>query len=209
MKVKKYKGVLITISICLAIVLYWTFIALQSGQSIYETQNSRLLLKYGAVDGQLLNQGDYWRIVASQFIHVYMYHMLVNIAFILLFGIYIERYFGLFALLFIYFFGGIVGQYASVIFNPSLVSSGASQALCSLAGFLLTRFVKVWRTSIVTGITVLLFILIQSFLDLRSGGHLKEGHIYGFITGVIISFSLYIINIKNKKSRINVQQDGF
>jgi rhomboid protease GluP len=157
----------------------------------------------------LLDQGDYWRIVVSQFTHVYMYHMLANVAFILFLGIYIERYFGLFALLFIYFFGGIAGQYASVFFNPSLVSAGASQALCSLAGFLLTRFVKVWRTSRVTGITVLLFILTQSFLDLYSGGHLKEGHVYGFIAGMIISFLLYMINIKNKKLEINVQKNGF
>jgi rhomboid protease GluP len=202
---KKYKGISITIVISLLIILYWTFIALHSGQSIFETQNSQLLLKYGAVDGRLLNQGEYWRIVVSQFTHVYMYHMLVNVVFILLFGMYIERYFGVFILLFVYFLGGMVGQYASVVFNPTFVSSGASQAVCSLAGFLLVRFFKVWRTSIVTGITVLLFILMQSFLDLHSGGHIKEGHVYGFITGTIISFCTVLFTNKlfmEKRKRI-------
>jgi hypothetical protein len=45
-----------TLLICLSILFYWFFIALHSGQTFYETQHSQLLLRYGAVDSQLLNQ---------------------------------------------------------------------------------------------------------------------------------------------------------
>lgn len=49
----------LTSLICVSILLYWLFIALHSGQAIFETQHSRLLLAYGAIDGRLLDQGGY------------------------------------------------------------------------------------------------------------------------------------------------------
>jgi len=181
----------VTLIICLVIIVYLIFIALRSGQPIFKTQNSQLLIGYGAVNGQLLSQGDYWRLCVSQFTHVNLYHLLINVVFLFILGLYIERNSGLLTVLFVYFFGGIVGQYASVFFNPSLVSSGASQAICSLAGFLVIRFFRVWRTSKVTGIAVLLCIIIQCYLDLHFAHRLKEGHIFGFVIGVMISLILY------------------
>jgi rhomboid protease GluP len=180
-----------TTLICLGILSYWSFIALHSGQTLWEAQHSRLLLGYGAVDGQLLYQGGYWRILISQFIHVKFFHMLGNVIFIFLIGTYVERRFGFLILLLVYFFGGAIGQYASVLFNPDLVSSGASQALCSLTGFSLIHLCKDRRTSKIIVIAVLFFISIQCGLDLYFAGRLKEGHAFGFLSGVVISLYMF------------------
>ena len=188
-----------TLIICLGILLYWTFIAVHSGQAWHETQGSRLLLRYGAVNGQLLSQTGYWRILVSQFTHVNFLHMLGNVIFIFLIGSYIERKFGVVHILVVYFVGGIVGQFASVIFNPDLVSSGASQALCSLAGFLLIYFYKVWQQSKIICVAVALSICIQCFLDLYFAGRLKQGHMFGFLAGVTISI-YSLLRIKRRRS---------
>jgi rhomboid protease GluP len=177
--------------ICLGILAYWIFVAFHSSQSLFETQHSRLLLSYGAVNGQLLDQGGYWRLIISQFTHVKFFHMIGNLAFIFLIGTYIERRFGLLVLLLVYFVGGAVGQYASVLFNPDLVSSGASQALCSLSGFSLVQLFKDWRTSKIAVVVVLLFISIQCGLDLYFAERLKEGHTFGFLAGGAMSLCMF------------------
>jgi rhomboid protease GluP len=181
-----------TIIICLGILLYWTFIALHSGQALYEVQNSQLLLRYGAVNGPLFNEVGCWRIIVSQFTHVRFFHMLGNVIFVFIIGTYIERKFGSSVFLLVYFVGGIIGQCASVFFNPNLISSGASQALCSLAGFFVMFPHKVWHQSKLTSVAVILFILVQCFLDLYFADRLKQGHTFGFSAGVIISILVFL-----------------
>jgi rhomboid protease GluP len=196
----------ITFLICFFILFYWSFIAFHSGQSLLKTQSCRLLLGYGAVNGQLLEQGDHWRMIVSQFTHVKFFHMLGNVIFIFLIGAYIERRFGSFVLLLVYLSGGTLGQYVSVFFNPKLVSSGASQALCALAGFLAIIFLKVWRSSKITGITVLLFVFIQCGLDWYFAGRLKEGHTFGFLVGAAMSIYFVWKAIKQGKQSGRIEE---
>jgi rhomboid protease GluP len=179
-----------TALIGLWILSYWLFIALHSNQALFETQHSRLLLEYGAGNGQLLGEGSYWRIIVSQFTHVKFFHMLGNVAFIFLIGAFVERRFGLLVLIFVYFFGGAIGQYASVRFNPVFVSSGASQALCSLAGFSFIQILKNIRSFSISGIIVFAFIAIQCGLDMYFAEGLKVGHAFGFLAGIVMSFFL-------------------
>jgi membrane associated rhomboid family serine protease len=179
-----------TVIIGLCVLSYWLYVAFDSNQAIYETQHSRLLLEYGAVNGRLLDEGGYWRLIVSQFTHVNFFHMLGNIAFIVLIGAFVESRFGFSVLIFVYFVGGAIGQYASVVFNPVFVSSGASQALCSLAGFSLIQLFKNNRTLGIGGIAIFVFIAIQCGLDLYFTERLKEGHTFGFLAGMAMSFLL-------------------
>ena len=184
----------LTSLICVFILLYWLFIALHSGQSIFETQHSRLLLAYGAIDGRLLDQGGYWRLIVSQFTHVMFLHMLGNVAFIYWIGVHIERRFGILVLLLVYFIGGLAGQSASVLFNPTLVTSGASQALCSLAGFLFVRLPQFWPRSKSAFFAVLLFLATQAGLDLYFAARLKEGHTFGFLAGAVMGLGMFLLS---------------
>lgn len=176
-----------TFSICVAILLCWCIVAFHSGQQLYGTQRGQMLLGYGAVNGELLRHGGHWRIIASQFMHVNFAHMLGNVLFILLIGAYVERRCGSCALLLVYFVGGTMGQYASVLFNPGLVSSGASQALCAIAGCSAIMLLREWRSSRVTLAIVLLFMPVQMSLDVCFAQRLKEGHIFGFLAGAAMS----------------------
>jgi rhomboid protease GluP len=188
-----------TFFICACIVLCWLLIAFHSGQSLYETQRGQMLLGYGAVNGKLLAGGSHWRIIVSQFLHVRFAHMLANVLFIFLIGSYVEKRFGSFIFLLVFFLGGSIGQYASVLCNPTLVSSGASQALCGLAGFSTINLSKDWRSYKIAMIVVLLFVLIQCSLDLYFAKRLKEGHILGFLAGGVMSIYFVWKAIRKKQ----------
>ncbi|HVE55054.1 MAG TPA: rhomboid family intramembrane serine protease, partial [Ramlibacter sp.] len=118
-----------------AIVLTWCVVAFVLEQPLWASQRSRLLLSAGAADGDLvLANGQWWRIVTSQFLHVHALHMLFNAACVTLVGVALERRYGWQRVALLFFLGGSVGQVASVLAYPHLVSSGASQALMALCG---------------------------------------------------------------------------
>ncbi len=179
---------LATFAVCTAIIVVWSFIALSLDQDITETQRSPLLLQYGAVTGENIDDGEYWKLVASQFTHVKFLHMLANVIFIFLLGRAIEKEFGAFVVTSVYLLSGTLGQFASVTSYPELVSSGASQALCGLAGFLLIFSKRLLTTHVTTFIILAAFVLIQVGLDLYFAGYLKAGHTVGLVSGILFGF---------------------
>jgi rhomboid protease GluP len=167
--------------------------------SLIETQNSNLLLNVGAVNGESLQRGEYWKLISSQFLHVKFPHMLLNVTFIYYIGSKIEKDFGFIVFYAIYLISGSFAQLASVFSYPNYVSSGASQALCGLAGAFLILFLFPLKASKATLIWVMIFIFIQTFLDLFVAGEIKSGHLVGFIIGML--FGLFIRKTKTFRSQ--------
>lgn len=165
-----------------SIIVSWFLAAVVLDQSPLAVQHSRRLLYLGAVNAALLEAGQWWRLVASQFLHVHAPHMFFNALAVLLVGSLIEQGpGGKWWLIAIYLIGGCVGQYASVVFYPTLVSTGASQALMALYGSALLMCRKRVAYLIVPGILV-----VQLGLDLWSAGTVKAGHGWGFLAGILL-----------------------
>ena len=172
--------------------LAWLAVAWAFGLSPFARQHSVLLLRAGAVNWQLLSEGQWWRIITSQFLHVNLPHMLFNMLALLLLGGMLERDLGAWRLLTLYFVSGLVGQLMGVAATPALVSSGASQAVMGLAGgvssgLLLHRHSKQRARLFI----LLIFVCTQFGLDLVTAGHIKAGHWGGFLSGAIIGYLLY------------------
>ena len=167
------------------IVLAWLLSAFHLDLPLFSSQRSALLLNIGAIDGATLRQGEIWRLVSSQFLHVHFLHMLFNLLSIYVLSNSIEHEVGKLALVLSYFVGGTVGQYFGVFFRPDLVSSGASQALMALCGFVLasSRRLILPRFTVATAIVVT---VIQSVLDVAVSTSIKPGHGFGFAAGVAI-----------------------
>lgn len=159
----------------------WVLVAIALDQSVLAAQHSRQLLQVGAVNGALLQAGEWWRLVVSQFLHVHAPHMLFNALAVLLVGALIERAADGWWLAAIYLVGGCIGQYASVVFYPVLVSSGASQALMGLCGAAL--FICRNRISYLIVVSIL---VVQLALDMRAAGTVKAGHGWGFAAGIFL-----------------------
>ncbi len=180
-----------------SMLLAWLLVALSLDQSALAAQQSRDILKFGAVNGDLLRPEGWWRLVVSQFLHVHLFHMLFNASCVLVIGALLERGYGWSWLATIYLVGGSIGQFASVVYYPDLVSSGASQALMALCGaaFFLCR-------SRGTCISIIAILAIQLALDLRAAQTVKAGHGWGFVAGVIIGTVVMLMSARRRAAHL-------
>ena len=170
-----------------AIVVAWCVAAHALDQPLWASQRSRLLLSIGAANGELLAGGHWWRIVTSQFLHVHVLHMLFNAACLAIVGVALGQRCGWQGVALVFFLGGSVGQLASVLAYPQLVSSGASQALMALCGAALVLPVGRSIRWFVLGV-----VAIQAGLDLYVAHTIKAGHGFGFATGGLLGLALRV-----------------
>ena len=180
----------VTVAIVAAIAIAWVLAARHLHLPMLAFQKSSNLLLLGAMNGVSADNGEWWRLVTSQFLHVYFMHMLFNLCAIALLAMALERSAGSLLLALTYLGGGAIGQYFSVLLAPELVSSGASQALMALCGFILVgikRFPVPRFAPILTAVVV----AIQAALDVYVSGSIKPGHSFGFGAGMLIAIAAH------------------
>lgn len=176
---------LVTSTLIVLNLVAWFGVARAYHLNPFAAQHSALLLRVGALNGELLGAGEWWRIITSQFLHVYFLHLLFNMAALLFLGTLLEREFGPLRFAFIYLIGGSIGQLAGVIAAPQLVTSGASQAVMGLAGaaaFHMFRRRDAGRLQLVGLLSV---IFITMTLDIMAVGRPKTGHLAGLCAGAL------------------------
>lgn len=189
----------VAICICTLILMGWAASALYFQQSFFASQKSVLLPQLGAVTGDLFVTHEWWRLLASQFLHVHFLHMLFNTACILILASTLERMRGWLLLTCIYLIGGLAGQLASVWYYPNLVTDGASQALMALCA---SAFILLPRNKMT--LFAALIVAIQIALDVHAIGGIKAGHLYGFATGLLLSLGyLFALPSMRRSARQN------
>jgi membrane associated rhomboid family serine protease len=88
---------------------------------------------FGAKVNQLIQQGQWWRLLTPVFLHGSWLHLLTNSLSLVWFGSGIERLYGARKYLLIYFIAGVAGNIASYLHTTGL-SLGASGAIFGLVG---------------------------------------------------------------------------
>jgi membrane associated rhomboid family serine protease len=124
---------LIAVNVAIFVLMYASG-ALNTGSGIQS---------YGAVSAQLVEQGQWWRLITSMFLHASFAHILFNMTSLFAVGTLAERLYGSVKFLAIYLGAGVVGGLASmgwalVAGNPAELGLGASGAIFGVAGALLT-----------------------------------------------------------------------
>lgn len=168
----------------------WLAVAWGYNLHLFATQHSTRLLRVGALNGELLRAGEWWRIIASQFLHVYFLHLVFNMVSLLLLGTILEREIGSLRFAAVYLISGSIGQLVGVMAAPELVTSGASQAVMGIAGataFLMLRRRDAGRLSLVITLAV---IGITVGLDLVAAARIKPGHLAGLSAGAGLGWIL-------------------
>jgi rhomboid protease GluP len=94
-------------------------------------------LRFGANFGPLTTGGEWWRLVTCTFVHFGIIHLAFNLWALWDGGGITERLFGNLRFAAIYFFAGVAGSCASLLWNPQAVSAGASGAIFGVYGALL------------------------------------------------------------------------
>jgi rhomboid protease GluP len=151
--------------------------------------NPNDLLSWGGNFRPTVLNGEYWRLVASMFVHGGLMHLLGNLFTLFLVGIMLEPKLGHIRFLICYFICGIAGTIASVAWHPATVSVGASGAIMGALGVLIsiTFFEKVKNPNQKDSlIKMALFIVGYNLLmGFVMGGVDNAAHFGGLICGLL------------------------
>lgn len=137
------------------------------------SQNSRVLLFFGAKYNPLILTGEWWRFITPIFLHIGFMHMLFNGMALYSLGALTEQLYGSARFFLIFMLAGISGVVASFAFSP-YVSAGASGAIFGLFGALLyfgtrdrTMYARAFGSNIlfVLGINLAIGFLYPDMID--------------------------------------------
>ena len=157
------------------------------------------LVAWGADFAPLTTSGQWWRLLTSTFIHIGILHLFFNMWALLSVGFLVERLVGKGGFLVIYVFSGLLGSLASVWWNPSVVSAGASGAIFgvygALVGILLSRRLAIPPQALSQlRYSTLFFVGVNLFYGLgkehiNMAAHVG-GLVAGFLGGLVLSHPL-------------------
>ena len=190
MKLKAYQ-LIILINIIYYIVM------MIAGGSINASYNSAILVRFGVLRGDfVLNNGQWYRIITSMFIHIGFLHIFFNMYALYFLGSIVEALFGKEKFLFLYFVSGIVGNLLSLVFYYNSMSAGASGAIFGLSGFLLLyglyrkdTFLNLKSFAMSAILPFVIFNIIFGFIPYS---HINNAaHLGGLLGGAIFAFFLH------------------
>lgn len=142
----------------------------------------------------IVEEGDFWRLIMSIFLHGGVIHLIFNMLFLYSFGTGLEIEFGHSRVAYIFLTSGFFGVLCSAIFNPTIPSVGASGACYGLIGaawadlwlnfgyYKKTKW-KTWMCQLAFG--TVLNIALGLIPQLDNFAHLG-GLVAGFFTGLTV-----------------------
>ncbi len=197
--------VIVTPLLIAACVIVFLIMAL-TGEGIVKA-NTLALIQWGANYGPLTNDGQWWRLLTSIFLHLGVVHLLFNMWILKDIGRVVERLVGNTGFAIGFAFSGFSGSVASVLWHDSIVSSGASGAVfgvfgMSLGFLLLNRsaipdeIIKTHRGNAVAFLSYNVLVgLTIPWVD--QAAHLG-GFLAGFCCGLVLSCDLTVAKFQRR-----------
>ncbi len=163
-----------------------------SGVGIMEP-STESLIKWGANYGPLTQNGESWRLLTSNYEHIGIFHIFMNLYALIYIGVYLEPIIQSWRFFVAYCITGVIGSIASIWWNPYVVSAGASGAIFGMYGLFLalltTKLIdRQMRKPLLISIgTFVIFNLLNGL----SGSIDNAAHIAGLVSGIILGFLMY------------------
>ncbi|QES89364.1 rhomboid family intramembrane serine protease [Rhizosphaericola mali] len=161
--------------------------------------NVQTLYDWGANTKIEVNNGQYWRLITSLFLHAGIVHLFFNMWVLIYIGLLLEPYLRKTKTLMLYLISGISASLSSHLFRHVPISVGASGAIFGLIGGFLALLVsdvfdKNVRRSYLIAISIF---VVYNLLSVFSNNTTVDNaaHIGGLISGFIVGY-LYIPTIK-------------
>ncbi len=178
----------VTTFLLLAIVAVFIVETLRGGAG-----DPRVLIALGADHPLLIQQGQYWRLVTSMFLHASFVHIFVNGWALYQLGSLFELILGSGRLLLVYFVSGIAGSIASTLFTRSL-SVGASGAIFGVMGAIIAFLLKRRENLTPQAKSLLMQLLLWAGINVFLGFSIKfidnAAHLGGCAAGFAIGLFL-------------------
>lgn len=182
----------VTIAIAAANVVVFLALSLQG-----MTEDAQFMLDHGAMYVPwAVEQGEYYRLFTSMFLHFGFEHLMNNMIVLLIAGCQLEVMLGKVKYLFIYIGGGLCGNIVSALWDVHTgeyaVSAGASGAVFALIGalfYIVLRNKDQFGSS--AGRRLAFMVLLMLYYGFSSAGVDNAAHVGGLLSGLILSVLLY------------------
>jgi membrane associated rhomboid family serine protease len=179
-----------TYILLVAIVGLWLVMTAAGGST-----DPQVLIRFGANYGQLILEGEFWRLFTSMFLHIGLAHLAFNAYALFIFGLEMERIYGPDRFIVIYILSGLFGNLVSFASRgPNMFSAGASGAIFGIIGmnlayFLLHReaFGQFGRQRLMNTVFI---IGINLFFGFTVPGIDNLAHMGGLIAGFALGYGL-------------------
>ena len=189
--VKPVKGFFVTpLLIDLNILLFILMVA--SGVNIFQPDNESLI-NWGANFRPVTLEGEWWRLFTSCFLHIGIFHLLLNMYALLYIGMLLEPRLGSGRFLTAYILAGIASSAVSLWWHELTISAGASGAIFGMYGVFLAMLTtnlieKSARKALLTSIGIFVF---YNLVNGMKDGIDNAAHIGGLVSGLIIGYVFY------------------
>ncbi len=195
---KKKKIVVTPILITINVILFIAMYIFGNGSN-----DTLTLLKFGANYGPLVKNGEIFRLITCSFLHVGIFHILLNMYALYIIGPQIESFLGKAKFIFIYLISALTASLMSLIFSNN-ISAGASGAIFGLLGSLLYfgYYYRVYLSSVLKT-QIIPIIIVNLILGFLISGIDNAAHIGGLIGGAIATFAVGVSNKSKKMDKIN------
>ncbi|MBV6396954.1 MAG: hypothetical protein HFACDABA_02558 [Anaerolineales bacterium] len=151
-----------------------------------------LLIALGAKSGELIRDGELWRLFTPMFLHVGIVHLGFNMYFLYSFGVGLEQRFGHARFLLLYLLGGFAGNALSFLITPvpAVGSSTSVFGLVAAEGIFLYQHRRLFGAETKNAINnIVMTIVINLAIGFSSGGYIDNwGHIGGLLGGLIFTW---------------------
>lgn len=158
------------------------------------------LLEWGADFGPLTLTGDWWRTFTCNFVHIGIFHLIMNMYALLFICLWLEPLIGTRRMFFSYILTGLCSAACSLFIHSDLISAGASGSIFGLYGIFLAflfshRIEKSQRQALLA--SILVFVGYNLLNGMQSGVD-NAAHAGGLISGIMLGY-VYVFAYKQEK----------
>jgi membrane associated rhomboid family serine protease len=153
------------------------------------------LVEAGAVNGELVAAGEWWRLITSAFLHLGLLHLAFNMYALWLFGPIMEQLYGHVEYAVIYVLCALGGSVLTILLQPQSFAAGASGAIFGLFGlaFVVSRrrhlLLGPQARAILSQVGTLL--VLNLFITFIAADRISwTGHVGGLAVGAVLGLLL-------------------
>lgn len=163
------------------------------------------LLEWGADFGPLTLTGDWWRTFTCNFVHIGIFHLVMNMYALLFISLWLEPLIGTLRMFFSYTLTGLCSATCSLLIHSDLISAGASGSIFGLYGIFLAflfshRIEKSQRQALLA--SILVFVGYNLLNGMQSGID-NAAHVGGLVSGLMLG---YVYVFADKQEKISSQR---
>jgi len=193
-RVEAYGGrILVTPALVMLNVL--VFLAMWRTGAGFRTMAPDTMFRWGANFGLVTADRQWWRLVASMFLHGGIEHLVLNMAVLAVVGVQAERWFGSGHFLALYMLSGLAAGLLRVFLEPTIMAVGASGAIYGVFGGLLA-FALSLRTRVPAAVrrryarAIVAFVAYNVAMQIGDPRVGTLDHIGGFLAGLPVGLLL-------------------